>query len=265
MAQTDPVVTVLVDKKTDISPKTLAVIAIRLAGGSSLLGVVDLRSELSPAVSPMVKPGILSVQMYDKTHTLIFEDGRSPLETHTAYHSGVLAGLEGKSGVLYPNTGHAHGQGAHVITYAPVKTTGWVLVLDEAWEDVSSALLSTTQSAPLILIPFFLLAVIALWVIIRQVVIPLQKLEKQTQALGKGDFSAIAQPVGGISEIRSLQSRMGEMADNLRKARQNLQSYIGSITRRVEEERLRLSRDLHDDTIQSLIALKYKLQTEIKA
>jgi len=255
---------VLVDKNTDISPKTLAVIAVRLAEGTSLLGVVDLRSELSPAVSPMVKPGILSVQMYDKTHILIFEDGRSPLETHTAYHSGVIAGLEGKSGVLYPNTGHDHGQGAHVITYAPVKTTGWVLVLDEAWEDVSSALLSTTQSAPLILIPFFLLAVIALWVIIRQVVIPLQKLEKQTQALGKGDFSAVVQPVGGISEIRSLQSRMGEMADNLRKARQNLQSYIGSITRGVEEERLRLSRDLHDDTIQSLIALKYKLQTEKK-
>jgi signal transduction histidine kinase len=79
--------------------------------------------------------------------------------------------------------------------------------------------------------------------------------------LGKGDFSAVVQPVGGISEIRSLQARMGEMADNLRKARESLQGYIGSITRGVEEERLRLSRDLHDDTIQSLIALKYRLQT----
>ncbi len=251
---------IVIEKTGNVSDK-FAVIARRLNGETVLLGMVDLQSELYRVVSSMIKPGILSVQVYDNTHTMIFEAGRSPLETHTAYHSGVLAGLEGNSGVIYPNIGHEHGQGAHVIAYAPVKATGWVLVLDEAWEDVSSAQLTTTQSAPLILIPFFLVAVAALWIIIRQVVIPLQKLEKQTQALGKGDFSAVVQPVGGISEIRSLQARMGEMADNLHKARQSLQRYIGSITRGVEEERLRLSRDLHDDTIQSLIALKYRLQT----
>jgi signal transduction histidine kinase len=54
---------------------------------------------------------------------------------------------------------------------------------------------------------------------------------------------------------------MAEMAVNLKNARQSLQSYIGSITRGVEEERLRLSRELHDDTLQSLIALKYRMQT----
>lgn len=251
----------MIISKTGNVAGTFTVIAKHLPGGSILLGVVDLQSELTGVVSSMIKPGILSVQVYDNTHTLIFEAGRLPLDTHTVYHSGVLAGLEGKSGVIYPDAGHAHGQGAHVIAYAPIKTTNWVLVLDEAWEDVSSAQLTSTQSAPLILIPFFLLAVIALLIIIRQVVIPLQKLEQQTQALGKGDFSAIGQSVGGISEIRSLQTRMGEMADNLRKARESLQYYIGSITRGVEEERLRLSRDLHDEAIQSLIALKYRLQT----
>ncbi len=239
----------------------MAVICLQISQNTIMLGVVDLQAELAGVVNSLIKPGILSVQVFDDTHTLIFEAGRLPLDTHTIYHPGVLNGLEGKSGVLYPDTGHGQGQGAHVIAYAPIQTTRWVLVLDEAWEDVSSTQLTVTQSAPLVLIPFFLLAVFALLIIIRQVVIPLQKLEKQTQALGDGDFSAVSKQVGGIAEVRSLQARMAEMAVNLRNARQSLQSYIGSITRGVEEERLRLSRDLHDDTLQSLIALKYRMQT----
>ncbi len=90
-------------------------------------------------------------------------------------------------------------------------------MLDEAWEDVSSTQLAVTQSAPLVLIPFFLLAVFALLIIIRQVVIPLQKLEKQTQALGEGDYSAVTKQVGGIAEVRSLQARMAEMASKFKK------------------------------------------------
>lgn len=238
----------------------IAVIVRQMQNGNFLIGGMDLDKIVTPVVNSLVKPGILSIQLFDRSHALVFEAGRSPLDSHSAYHPGVLAGLEGKSGVIYPDTGHAHGQGSHVIAYSPISSTGWVLVMDEAWEDVSSSLLATTQSAPLILVPFFLVAFIALWIILRQVVVPLQKLEKQTQALGEGNFEAIQQPVGGINEVRSLQDRMREMADHLRKARQSLQSYVGSVTRGIEAERLRISHDLHDETIQSLIALKYQLQ-----
>jgi signal transduction histidine kinase len=256
-----PTIIVLQDPQSDAIPDYLAIIGQQISADTFLIGVVNLQAELTGVVNTLIKPGILSVQVFDDTHTLIFEAGRLPLDIHTFYHPGVLNGLEGQSGVLYPDTGHGQGQGAHVIAYAPIKRSRWVLVLDEAWEDVSSTELAVTQSAPLVLIPFFLLAVFALLIIIRQVVIPLQKLEKQTQALGEGDFSAVTKQVGGIAEVRSLQARMAEMAVNLRNARQSLQSYIGSITRGVEEERLRLSRDLHDDTLQSLIALKYRMQS----
>ena len=255
-----PSVIILQDQQYDAAPESLAVMHLQASQDTFLLGVVNLQAELSGVLNTLIKPGILSFQVFDDTHTLIFEAGRLPLDTHTVYHPGVLNGLEGQSGVLYPDTGHGQGQGAHVIAYAPIQTTRWVLVLDEAWEDVSSTQLAVTQSAPLVLIPFFLLAVFALLIIIRQVVIPLQKLEKQTQALGEGNFSAVSKPVGGIAEVRSLQGRMADMAVKLKNASQSLQSYIGSITRGVEEERLRLSRDLHDDTLQSLIALKYRMQ-----
>jgi signal transduction histidine kinase len=239
-----------------------AVQAVGIPNGSSLVGVINLQIELSRLFSDIIQPGEISVQVYDNQHRLIFDAGRTPLDSHDSYHPGVLNGLNGNSGVIYPNARTEHGQDAHVIAYAPVARSSWVLVLDEAWEDVSSLQLSTTQSAPLILIPFFLVAVISLWVIIRQVVIPLQKLENQTKALGEGDYTAVTNDVGGIAEIRSLQSRLAEMADNLQKARQSLRSYIGSITRGVEDERMRLSREIHDETLQSLIVLKHRMQSD---
>ena len=243
----------------DSTNKQWMLITVRNQAGALLVGFIDLSKEMKQMVGGIVQPGKVSIQIYDQSHELIYEAGRSPLDEHAFYHPGVLKGLDGEKGVLYPEI--SHGQGAHVIAFTPLIITSWVLVIDEAWEDVSSAQLDTTQNAPLILIPFILLAVAALWIITRQVVIPLQKLEKQTQALGEGDYSAIDQPVRGIGEVRSLQNRMVDMADNLRKARLSLEGYIGSITRGVEDERLRIAREVHDEPLQSLIALKHRMQS----
>jgi len=43
-------------------------------------------------------------------------------------------------------------------------------------------------------------------------------------------------------------------------AKCGLRDYIGAITSAQEEERLRLARELHDDTIQAVIALKQRIQ-----
>jgi signal transduction histidine kinase len=50
------------------------------------------------------------------------------------------------------------------------------------------------------------------------------------------------------------------MARKVQSAQKSLHSYIGAITAGQEDERRRLARELHDDTIQSLIALKQRVQ-----
>lgn len=125
--------------------------------------------------------------------------------------------------------------------------------------------LEITLVAPLVLLAPLLFALGALWFGARQIVKPLQELESKAAQVASGDFETIQQPVGGISEVQHLQSELASMALKVQASQAGLRDYIGAITSAQEEERLRLARELHDDTVQELIALKQRLQLARKA
>jgi signal transduction histidine kinase len=137
---------------------------------------------------------------------------------------------------------------------------GWGIVTEESWEMLSTPTLRASQITPLALVPVLVIAVVGLWFGVRQVVQPIQKLEERAARLAWGDFESIGESVGGIAEVRHLQAELVQMAQKLRAAQQSLHDYIGAITRGQEDERRRLARELHDDAIQSLIALKQRVQ-----
>jgi signal transduction histidine kinase len=199
---------------------------------------------------------VISPAKTNGNYDVLYRAGPFKMDESEPSHPGIKESLNGESGINY----YQSNKGEHVVAFNPILPTGWGLVIEEAWEDIASPYLSTTQSAPLVIVPVFLLALLAIWFGARRIVTPLQKLEKQAASLAAGDFEAIHQPVGGIEEIRDLQSELIVMADKLKAAQQTLRSYIGAITAGVENERRSLARELHDDTIQALIALNQRIQ-----
>ena len=174
----------------------------------------------------------------------------------TPDHPGVAEALRGESGTTYVKKDGTE----HVIAYSSIALAGWALITEERWEMVVSPSLELTQLAPLVLVPAFVLALVALWFVATRIVQPLQRLETKAAALAWGDFNAIQEPVGGISEVQQLQAELSEMSRKVQGAQEGLRGYIGAITAAQEEERLRLARELHDDTIQAVIALKQRVQ-----
>ncbi|KAF0112006.1 MAG: Multi-sensor signal transduction histidine kinase [Chloroflexi bacterium] len=226
-----------------------------------LVGAFSPDRFIENAIGSLASSGQTTVLVVSPAKTIgnfdvLYRGGPFKIDESVPSHPGIQEVLNGESGINF----YQGSEGEHVVAFNPISAIGWGLVIEEAWEDIASPYLITTQSAPLVIVPVFLLALLAIWFGARRIVTPLQNLEKQAASLAMGDFDPIHQPVGGIEEIRNLQSELIEMADKLKAAQQSLRSYIGAITAGIENERRSLARELHDDTTQSLIALNQRIQ-----
>jgi len=203
----------------------------------------------------------VTVILLDPSHQVLYSSGPLAGENISPDHPGVSEALRGESGTTYVKQGDVE----HVVAYSSITPTSWALITEEEWEMVTSPSLQLTQIAPLVIVPAFILALIALWFVASRIVQPLQKLESKAAALAWGDFETIKEPVGGISEVQHLQMELTEMSRKVQAAQEGLHDYIGAITSAQEEERNRLARELHDDTIQAVIALKQRVQLAQKS
>lgn len=203
----------------------------------------------------------VTIFLLDSSRQILFAKGPLAMGDFPIDHPGVAEALRGESGTTYFKQDSVE----HVIAYSPIAKTDWALITEEEWEMVISPSLQLTQMAPLVIVPVFILALIALWFVVTRIVQPLQKLEAKAAALAWGNFDAIKDSVGGISEVQHLQMELTEMSHKVQAAQEGLHDYIGAITLAQEEERNRLAREIHDDTIQSVIALKQRMQLAQKS
>lgn len=231
--------------------------------GDTLLAVV-IQAQEGPIVAGAFAPGRLANQALSSVLSsdeqaaawLSGADGRVLFQVGEGRRADAVDGLQEGSGTRYELQDGAE----FVIAYSTVPPLNWVLAIQEPWQAVTDPLLRLTEWTPLVLAPVLVIALIGLVFGLRQIVQPLQTLEKQAVRLGWGDFSAIESPVGGIQEIQRLQDELIHMARKVNVAQQGLRGYLGAVTTGQEEERRRLARDLHDDTLQSLIALNQRVQ-----
>ncbi|HSG45484.1 MAG TPA: histidine kinase [Anaerolineales bacterium] len=257
---TEPVFSVSI--RDPNSNRIFIVISVYSPYGTILAGAFSPEALAGETLAPSYpEDSHATIYLLDSSGDLLFVSGAHPSENTSLDLATTSNVLSGENGTTYITRVGAE----HVLAYSPIPITGWVLLSDEAWETVGTPSLQVTQVAPLVLVPAFLLALIALWFSARRIIQPLQKLESKAAALAWGDFEGIKESVGGISEINQLQNELEEMAHKVKSAQVGLRDYIGAITSAQEEERHRLARELHDDTIQAVIALKQRVQLIKKA
>jgi signal transduction histidine kinase len=141
-----------------------------------------------------------------------------------------------------------------------VLPTGWQVTVVKDWRDLVPPVLTFGNTALAVVIVATILSLLSAYFGLRNIVWPLQKLDQAVVQVGWGNYNAIQQPVGGVSEIEELRLALARMTEQVRQYQQELQSYIGAMTLGQEEERRRLARDLHDATIQDLIALNQRVE-----
>lgn len=143
--------------------------------------------------------------------------------------------------------------------YAVVDVTGWGLVIVEPWAQA----VKPAQDALLPVVIVLVLGLIAVAIIVslgvQRVTDPIQNLVTQTRQVAAGDYDAKV-TLSRIKEIKELGMAFNEMVEQIRRYRAGVRQYVADITRTQEEERKRIARELHDDTVQSLIAINQRLE-----
>lgn len=142
---------------------------------------------------------------------------------------------------------------------APVSLSGWNVVINEPWDTITGP---ARRSAYMILI--FVLLALALFIFLswagtRQVTEPIQKLSKNTLLLASGEAVPAIEETQ-IKEIDDLGSAFSRMAMQISSYRDGLRHYVEALTRSQEEERLRIARELHDETVQNLLAVYRRME-----
>ena len=170
--------------------------------------------------------------------------------------SSELAGEQASA----PPTHEGHGLARWVTAQTTVLPTGWQVTVVKDWRDLVPPVLTFGNTALVVVFVAALLALLSAYFGLRNIVWPLQKLDQAVVQVGRGNYSAIQEAVGGVSEIEDLRLALAHTTGQVRQYQQELQSYIGAITQGQEEERRRLARELHDATVQDLIALNQRVE-----
>ncbi len=146
-----------------------------------------------------------------------------------------------------------------VVTFAPIPGIAWGLITEEPWEAILAVARPFQWAASGLLALGMALAFIALAVSVRRVTRPLNALVAEGQRVAAGEpFRPVA--VAGPPDVRTLLGVVNQMVARLGEQQAVLRRYALQVLAGQEEERLRLSRDLHDQTVQDLVALTQRLE-----
>jgi signal transduction histidine kinase len=200
--------------------------------------------------------------LVDSEGKIIYHLDPAQVGQDLSQHAGVKEVIQGQAGATY----HREPDGRElVVGYAPVAGPGWGLIVEEPWETLIAPAMRLSLLAPLVVVVAALVSGLAVTFGLRYVVRPLQVLDRQASRVAWGDFSALDEPAGGVQEIEDMRRTLQEMAAQIQRYQAGMHDYIAAVTTAQEEERRRLARELHDETVQSLIALGHRVEMVQKA
>jgi len=152
-----------------------------------------------------------------------------------------------------------------LVSFAAVGRTEWRVLVEEPVTDVVGSVGRLVMVLPGLVIIMAALSIVVIYASLRTIALPVQRLAEAVRRFAGGEASALEQDVGGVEDIRELQCALRDMVEDIRHYQASIRDYSEGMMRSQEAERARLSRELHDQTVQELIAVDQRLQLAQRA
>jgi two-component system sensor histidine kinase UhpB len=242
------------------------IVAVPLGAGragfsGALLGILDLRTaDFGEPLRQLTADEERRAYLVDDDGTIIFHSEEEEIGSDMGDRPFVDEMSAGRSGGLV--TRGPDGERL-VEGFAPIPGTDWGLILQESWALVAGSL--QFFDAIIIFVGVIITIAIALlaWRSVDQVITPIQLLAEQSARLAEEEQIEAPRTLrqgSGIQEIDDLERAFSRMAKKVNDYRAGMHRYVGEITQSQEDERRRIARDLHDETVQSLLAIARHLE-----
>ncbi len=229
---------------------------------AALLGAIPAESlSLAEASGQVQAETGGAIFIFDRTGRLVHHDNAAGLHIdESAVADLPPAPQQGAAAATIGSSDHDL-----LVTYARVDPPDWTLAVTEDIHGVETMGMSVVEVLPLALLAVAVFGLLAVSFGVANVVRPLQELDRRAQRVAWGDFDAVKQPVGGVQEMDDLRATLAQMAERIRTYQAGMRDYLSAVTQAQEAERARLAHELHDDTVQALIALRQRAQMARKA
>ena len=235
-----------------------------------MLGTWDLRGTQLGLPVASVRVGHRGfAYLVDEFGIILYHPVADLIAADTSQHPAVAALLGGEAGAQTVNV-----QGRKtVVGYAPIPLRrlanslvadesweGWGLLTSELWNDLVAPLRPYVRFMVVLLLLLVTFPLLILALNSQRIAAPLQSLVTQAERVASGEFDSQVTLDAGPSEVRELEMVFNKMVDQLREYQSDIQNYVVSILSSQEEERMRIGRDLHDETAQALIVLGRRIE-----